>query len=224
MELEGDLAGLHLKEQLHVSLQAHQCFVRNMAPNPSVQELSPWLRMSHWHKLAINHIIPAGTPLVRIKRASVFSNPIGEESNLDRLPSMVRMYLENAQALIGRETYHLRRLVVSIEDFPLATMGLNKLWVPSTISKYCMLMTKLLTTMVQSRDSAPVDDEPFVNVLGNLHSDLGNALDNLISYNRSRRDADRDDENLIPIHMVLLHICRPPTCLVIQHGLQPVVR
>jgi hypothetical protein len=31
-----------------------------------------------------------------------------------------------------------------------------------------MLMTKLLTMMVRSRDSALVDDEPFVNVLGDL--------------------------------------------------------
>jgi hypothetical protein len=81
-----------------------------------------------------------------------------------------------------------------------------------------MLMTKLLTTMVQSRESAPVDDEPFVNVLGNLHPDLGDALENLISHIRSRRDAEGDDEDLVPIHAVLLHICRPPTCLVVQHG------
>jgi hypothetical protein len=43
-------------------------------------------------------------------------------------------------------------------------------------------MTKLLVTMVRSKDSSLVDDKPFVNVLGNLHSDLANALDNLISY------------------------------------------
>jgi len=84
--------------------------------------------------------------------------------------------------MIGRVPYHLRRLVVSVEDSPLATVGLNQLWVPSTISKYCMLMTKLLTTMVRSKDSAPVDDEPFVNVLGDLHPDLGDALENFISH------------------------------------------
>jgi hypothetical protein len=48
-----------------------------------------------------------------------------------------------------------------------------------------MLMTKLLTRMVRSKDSAPVDDEPFVNVLGDLHPDLGDALENLISHIRS---------------------------------------
>ncbi|CAK9195657.1 unnamed protein product [Sphagnum troendelagicum] len=93
-------------------------------------------------------------------------NPIDGESNLDRLPSMVRAYLDNAQAMIGRVPYRLRRLVVSVVDSPLAAMGLNQLWVPSTITRYCTLMTKLLTMMVRSRDSAPVDDEPFVNVLG----------------------------------------------------------
>ncbi len=66
-----------------------------------------------------------------------------------------------------------------------------------------MLTTKLLITMVRSRDIAPVDDEPFVNVLGDLHSDLGDALENLISYIRSRQDADRDDEDLVPIHTLL---------------------
>jgi hypothetical protein len=120
--------------------------------------------------------------LDHIKQASVLSNLISGESNLDRLPLMVRAYLENAQAVVGRVPYHLRRLVVFVEDSPVATMGLNQLWVPSTISKYCMLMTKLLVTMVRSRDSAPVNDEPFVNVLGDLHSDLGDALENLISY------------------------------------------
>jgi hypothetical protein len=79
-------------------------------------------------------------------------------------------------------------------------------------------MTKLLVTMVRSRDSGPVDDKPFVNVLGDLHSDLGDALENIISYIRSRQDADRDDEDLVRIHTVLLHICRPLTCPVVQHG------
>jgi hypothetical protein len=59
-------------------------FHGDVAPNPSIRELSPWLRMSRWHELTVNHIIPAGTPLDRI----------GEESNLDRLASMVRAYLE----------------------------------------------------------------------------------------------------------------------------------
>jgi hypothetical protein len=217
LELEGDLPGFHLKEQVHESLQAHQCSISKVAPNPSIRELSPWLRISRWHELAVNHIIPASTPLHHIKQASVLPNPIDGESNLDRLPLMVRAYLENAQAVISRAPYHLRRLVVSVEDSPVATVGLNHLWVPSTISKYCMLMTKLFVTMVRSRDSSPVDDKSFVNVLGDLHSDLGDALENLISYIRSRQDADRDDEDLVRIHTVLLHICRPPTCPVVQH-------
>ncbi len=78
-----------------------------------------------------------------------------------------------------------------------------------------MLMTKLLITMVWSRDSGPMDDKPFVNVLGNLHSDLGDAFENLISYIRSQQDADRDDEDLVRIHTMLLHICWSPTCPVV---------
>jgi len=85
--------------------------------------------------------------------------------------------------MIGRVPYHLRWLVVFIKDSHVATMGLNQLWVPSTISKYYMLMAKLLITMVRSRDNNLVDDKPFVNVLGNLHLDLANALEDLISYN-----------------------------------------
>ncbi len=183
--------------------------------------------MFRWHELAVNHIISEGTPFDRIKRASVLPNPISGESNLDRLPSMVRAYLENVQAMIGRVPYHLRRFVVSVVDSPLAAVGLNQLLVPSTISRYSMLMTKLLTIMVRSRDSAPVDDEPFVNVLSDLHSNLGDALENLISHIQIRRDADGDDEYLVAIHTVLLHICKPPTCPVVQHGLQtgcPIIR
>ncbi|CAK9274087.1 unnamed protein product [Sphagnum jensenii] len=59
----------------------------------------------------------------------------------------------------------------------------------------------------QVRDNSPVDDKPFVNVLGNLHSDLGDALDNFVSYIRGRQDADMDDEDLVCVHTVLLHIC-----------------
>jgi hypothetical protein len=84
--------------------------------------------------------------------------------------------------MIGCVPYHLKQLVVFVEDFHVATMGLNQLWVPSIISKYCMLMTKLLITMVRSRDNSLVDGKPFVNVLGNLHLDSANALKNLISY------------------------------------------
>jgi len=186
-----------------------------VAPNPSIRELNPWLRLSRWHELAVNHIIPAGTPLDHIKQASVLLTLIGGESNLDHLPLMVRGYLEDAQAMIGHVPYHLRRLVVSVKDSPVTTMGLNQLWVPSTISKYCMLMTKLLIMMVRSRDSGLVDDKPFVNVLGNLHSDLGDALKNLISYIQSRQDANIDDEDLVRIHTVLLHICRLPTCSIV---------
>jgi hypothetical protein len=45
-----------------------------------------------------------------------------------------------------------------------------------------MLMTKLLITMVQSRDNSLTDDKPFDNVLGQLHSDLADALNRLIFY------------------------------------------
>jgi hypothetical protein len=69
--------------------------------------------------------------------------------------------------------------------------------------------------MVQSRDNNPVDDKPFVNVIGNLHLDLKNALDNLIFYIQGQQDANKDDEDLVHIHMVLLHICRLPTCPIV---------
>ncbi|CAK9228751.1 unnamed protein product [Sphagnum troendelagicum] len=81
--------------------------------------------------------------------------------------------------------------------------------------------------MVRSRDNSPVDDKPFVNVLGNLHSDLGDALDNFVSYIRGRQDADMDDEDLVRVHTMLLHICRPPTCQVVQQEPQiacPIMR
>jgi hypothetical protein len=71
MELAGDRARLQLKEQVHVSLEAHQCSILNMAQNPSICELSPGLKMSCWHELAINHIIPVGMSLDHIKQASV---------------------------------------------------------------------------------------------------------------------------------------------------------
>jgi hypothetical protein len=148
MELAGDSMRLQLKEQVHVSLHAHQCSTSSVALNPSICELSPWLRISRWHELAINHINPTSTPLDHVKQASVLPTLIGGEFNLDRLPLMVRAYLENAQTIIGRVPYHLRRLVVSLEDSPVATVGLNQLWVPSTLRKYCALMTKLLITMV----------------------------------------------------------------------------
>ncbi len=219
-ELVGDLARLRLKEQVHTLLEAHRCSVSGAASKPSICELSPWLRMSRWHELAVDHIIPAGTPVDHIKRAGALPNPASGEFNLDRLPLMVQAYLENAQALIGRVPYHLRRLVASVEDSPVATVGFNPLWVPSTIHAYCALMAKLFITMVRSKDGSPVDDEPFVNVLGDLHPNLANALDRLLFHIRGRQDADTDDEDLVHIHSVLLQLCRPPTCPVVQHGLQ----
>ncbi len=101
--------------------------------------------------------------------------------------------------------YHLKQLVVSIKDSHVAR--LNQLLVPSTINKYCMLMNKLLITMIQSRDNSLMDDKPFVNVFGNLHLDLVNALENLTSYIQHQQDANKGDEDLVHIHMVLLHIC-----------------
>jgi hypothetical protein len=91
MELVGDLMGLQLKEQVRASLEAHECSVLNVAPNPSIHELNPWLRVSRWHELAVNRIIPAGTPLDHIKQASVLSTSMNGKFNLDYLPSMVRV-------------------------------------------------------------------------------------------------------------------------------------
>jgi hypothetical protein len=79
-----------------------------------------------------------------------------------------------------------------------------------------MKMNKILITMVWLRNSSLVNDKPFVNVLSNLHLDFANALKNLISYIQRRQDANKDDQDLVHIHMVLLHICWPPTCPVVQ--------
>jgi len=217
MELVGDQVGFQLKEQVHVSLEVHQCSILNMAQNPSICELSPWLKMFCWHELAVNHIILTSTPFDHNKQTNVFLTLISGEFNLDCLPFMVQAYLENTQTMIGHVPYHLKWLVVYVEDSHVATMKFNQLWVPSTINKYCMLMTKLFIIMVRSRDNNLVDDKPFVNVLDNLHLDLANALENFISYIQCRQDAN----------MVLLHICRPPTCLVVQQELQtscPIIR
>jgi hypothetical protein len=95
MELAGDPTGLQLKEQVHASLEAHQCSILNTTPNPIICELSPWLRMFHWPEL-VNHIILAGTPLDHIKQTSVLPTPINRAFNFDCLLLMVRTYLENA--------------------------------------------------------------------------------------------------------------------------------
>jgi hypothetical protein len=92
--------GLQLKEQIYVSLEAHQCSILNMAQNPSTCELSPWFRMSYWHELVVSYINPTSMPLDHIKQASMLPTLISGEFNLDRLPLMVRAYLENAQTIL----------------------------------------------------------------------------------------------------------------------------
>jgi hypothetical protein len=108
MELVGDQVGLQHKEQVHVSLEAHQCSILNMAQNPSICGLSPWLEMFHWHKLAINCIILTCMPIDHIKQTNMLPTLINGEFNLDCLPLLVRTYLENAHTMIGRVPYHLR--------------------------------------------------------------------------------------------------------------------
>jgi hypothetical protein len=66
-----------------------------------------------------------GTPLDHVKQASMLPTLISGEFNLDRLPLMVQAYLENAQTNISHAPYHLRRLVVSLKDSPMAIVGLN---------------------------------------------------------------------------------------------------
>jgi hypothetical protein len=109
--------------------------------------------------------------------------------------------------MIGHVPYHLKRLVVFVKDSPLGIVGLNQLWVSSIINKYCMLMNKLFITMVRLRNNSSVDDKPFVNVLGNLHLDFANALENFISYIQCQQCTNKIDEDLVHIHMMLLHIC-----------------
>ncbi len=76
-------------------------------------------------RVSCRPIIPVGTPFDHIKQTGVLPTPASGEFNLDRLPLMVQAYLENAQALIGRVPYHLRRLVVSVKDSLVATVGFN---------------------------------------------------------------------------------------------------
>jgi hypothetical protein len=47
MELTSDQTGLQLKEKVHVSLEAHQSSILNMAQNTSICELNSWPKMSH---------------------------------------------------------------------------------------------------------------------------------------------------------------------------------
>jgi hypothetical protein len=63
-----------------------------------------------------------------------------------------------------------------------ATMGLNKLWMPSSKHKCCLLMTKKFTTMVRSKDNNPQNDNPIINVFGNLHTNLASSLKRFIIY------------------------------------------
>jgi len=60
-----------------------------MAQNPSICDLSPWLKLYRWHELAINHIIPTSTPLDHIKQANMSLTSINGEFNLDHLPLKV---------------------------------------------------------------------------------------------------------------------------------------
>lgn len=112
-------------------MQAHQCSVLKMAPNPSIYELSPWLKMFCWHELAVNHIFPEGMPLDHIKQASMLLTLMSGEFNLDCLPLMVQTYLENAQTMIGRVPYHLKWLVVYVKNPPWPQRGLTNFgWHP----------------------------------------------------------------------------------------------
>ncbi len=47
-----------------------------------------------------------------------------------------------------------------IDIFNVATMGLNKLWMPSSRHKCCFFMEKLFTIMVWSKDNNPQNDNP----------------------------------------------------------------
>jgi hypothetical protein len=76
--------------------------------------------------------------------------------------------------------YWLRWLVITIDVTKLAKVGLNELWVPSTINKYCALMTKLFTIMIRSRDNSPLGDKPIISVLSDLHTDLTSLFDRSI--------------------------------------------
>jgi hypothetical protein len=69
-----------------------------------------------------------------------------------------------------------------IDIFNVATMGLNKLWMPSSRHKCCFFMEKLFTIMVWSKDNNPQNDNPIINVFGNLHKDLGSSLKQTFHY------------------------------------------
>jgi hypothetical protein len=57
---------LKLKEHVQMSFKNHQHSIANQPNTPTSYELSPWLRVSCWHNLATNHIIPLGAPMDEI--------------------------------------------------------------------------------------------------------------------------------------------------------------
>jgi len=81
LDLGGDQDWLKLKEHVQISFEDHQHSIANQPNNPTIRELSPWLRVSCWHNLAASHIIPLGAPMDEIMVAFELSGPSDGDFN-----------------------------------------------------------------------------------------------------------------------------------------------
>jgi hypothetical protein len=79
--LGGDQDWLKLKEHVQMSFEDHQHSIANQPNNPIICELNPWLRVSRWHKLVANHIIPLGAPMDEIMVAFELLGPTNGDFN-----------------------------------------------------------------------------------------------------------------------------------------------
>lgn len=148
--LGGDQDWLKLKQHVHISFEDQQHSIANQPNNPTIHELSPWLRVSYWHNLATNHIIPLGAPMDEIMATFELLGPIDGDFKWGWLPLMIQAYHEKSQTIICHVQYWLKQLVIVIviDVTKLTKMGFNELWVLSTRRKYCTLMTKLFIAMI----------------------------------------------------------------------------
>ncbi len=79
--LGSDQDWLKLKEHVQMSFEDHQHSIVNQPNNPTICELSPWLRVSCWHNLATNHIIPLGAPMDEIMATFELLGPTDGDFN-----------------------------------------------------------------------------------------------------------------------------------------------
>jgi hypothetical protein len=94
---------MKFKEDVEMSFENHQCSITNQPNNPTIHELSPWLRVFCWHDLATDHIIPSNAPIDEIMVEFEFLEPANGDFNWDRLPLMIQANHEKTQIII----YHV---------------------------------------------------------------------------------------------------------------------